>query len=217
MAVGMADLETLIDAWRTWYAGNDVGKDLIIWGMSLRWWNRIAHLMQLWTMLVVLLEVIGRERFIRFEAWAIETALPYAIRLYKRFAVFMIDLVRPFVRFVDRSKRPSVLLRISVVITIIVFVPHLAAQMTYGPEGTAAVAAVFKAVLLVADVIWRLTILYLQGLVLLSVAGPLVLFAPTIFVIVLSRLLAHRYAGNVLRISTVVVFVVGLHFIMLAI
>ncbi|HET6519714.1 MAG TPA: hypothetical protein VFG47_07815, partial [Geminicoccaceae bacterium] len=73
----MDGFESLITAWNIWSEGKEVDKELIIWGKSLRWWNRAGQLAQIWGAFVLVVEIIGRERFLRLESWSMEVLAPW--------------------------------------------------------------------------------------------------------------------------------------------
>ena len=52
---------TLIEAWRIWFSG-DLADDILLWGISILWWERIGKLMQVVGAVTILAEIIGPQR-----------------------------------------------------------------------------------------------------------------------------------------------------------
>ena len=101
----MACIEAFIDAWSIWLTGSEVDKDLLICGMSLRWWGRIGKALQLVGAFTLMLELIGLRRLAAFDTWATEQAFPYVMRLYARFAVVVLKGILPILKMTEHLQR----------------------------------------------------------------------------------------------------------------
>ncbi|GAB2749838.1 hypothetical protein GCM10027174_25380 [Salinifilum aidingensis] len=56
------------EAWGLWWSGTKL-EDFAMWGLPLLWWARIGKLLQFTGGAVVVLDLIGPERFTRFADW----------------------------------------------------------------------------------------------------------------------------------------------------
>jgi hypothetical protein len=164
-----------------------------------------------------MLEVIGENRLICFGNWAAKNALPYASWLYKRFIFYWIPVIMPIANLADKSRRlsrrVSSLLLISITASLIFTVVYTIMASLYGRVYASIAIKNFFGLL---DVLFKLIVMCLMILTLIGMAVPIMLFSMAILMIALARLLSHRYIGIILKLISGVLFVVGVHFDVLA-
>lgn len=51
-----------VDAWLTWFSGQQVPGDLVLWGRTVRWWGRAGKIAAFIGGTTVILDVIGSQR-----------------------------------------------------------------------------------------------------------------------------------------------------------
>ena len=65
-----------IHAWLGWWSGAKIPEEALVWGVTMRWWNRIGQLAQLAGACMVVFDIIGPER-LRHGAEKVRARLPY--------------------------------------------------------------------------------------------------------------------------------------------
>jgi len=201
-----------MDAWATWYAGNEVNKDLIIWGISIRWWGRIGKALQLVGAFTLTLELIGPRRLAAFDKWAIEKAFPYVIRLYARFAAVVLKSILPLMKISESLQRFSVAARAAAFMASVIVAIYAVAWVIGGSVWVNTGREITEILIALIRILWELMILYIWALGVLIMGVQMALFVPTLFTIAVARFLNHPYSKAVLTFLSIIAIVVGVFF-----
>ena len=173
-----------------------------------------GKLLQLWGMIVLLLEVIGEPRLARFGKWSVATAFPQAVRIYKKFLLLWIPIILPIAKLYDRVAKISRSFRslflLSLMLTILIVVTFIAVSSIYGR--VYADVVIKNLLFIIFELPFRVFVPIAKFLILFALLVQAVTFIPAIFIIVLARLLSHRYIGVTLKVISALLYMVGFHF-----
>ncbi|MGC7099414.1 hypothetical protein ACPZ19_32470 [Amycolatopsis lurida] len=180
----------LVEAWRQWNAENPALKDMSLWGTRILWWGRIGKIAMFASGLVLLVDIIGPERMRRVAGRPRASAR----RLLAQF-------FRPDASEEDLTEGRSgygrfagFVIALSVVTVLLLAVSVIQDPVLRENPG-----------LQVLLIVLFLPAVYFTG-VLVFVAGPLVV----------EWLFEHERLVQVIRIVSLVLFLGGFHFDLLA-
>ncbi|MBN6034432.1 hypothetical protein [Amycolatopsis sp. 195334CR] len=180
----------LVEAWRQWNAENPALKDMRLWGTQILWWGRIGKIAMFVSGLVLVLDIIGPERMRRVT----ERPGASARRLMAQFHRKNTSGEEPVEGRSGYGRFAGFVIALSVVAVLLLAVSVIQNPLLQERPG-----------LQVLLIVLFLPAVYFTG-VLVFIAGPLVV----------EWLFDHERLVQVIRIVSLVLFLGGFHFDLLA-